>query len=246
MKSCSSHTWRSISSTKSIVRRGCAKLIGDGTNTSFCYDKWCGESFLTDKCKDVQHLSMGNQNVSEFWDASGWQWDKLRELPKEIMELVSLVYPNQDQRDKVIWIASSNGEFSVSSAYDILLERVSATGLWNLIWKAILPPRIRYFLWLVAHNKLLTKEECFRRRMVTSPTCSRCGLDVESALHVSRDCSFSQGVWKKWLHGYRLDVFNSLSLTEWLQQNLKNHSFQVENSISWSTIFSFTIWFLWR
>lgn len=54
-----------------------------------------------------------------------------------------------------------DGKFSVKSTYISLTEGFSVqdNGGWNVIWKAIVPPRIKHFFWLVKHKKILTNME---------------------------------------------------------------------------------------
>ncbi|OMO68562.1 reverse transcriptase [Corchorus capsularis] len=78
---------------------------------------------------------------------------------------------------------------------------------WKKIWRLDVPPRVKHFLWLVRHGRLLTKLACFRRHITSIATCSRCGVADESVLHVLRDCGTSQSIWSRWLHGARSTVF---------------------------------------
>ncbi|XVF36716.1 hypothetical protein REPUB_Repub19eG0082000 [Reevesia pubescens] len=239
-----SHTWRSICSSKDLVGKGCAKVIGNGCTTSFWFDKWCGNRCLADFNGQNQHGIEGAPMVSDYISNHNWQWDKSRDLPDEVTKAISLIYPIPGNEDNIFWEASCNGDFSVSSAYGILLERGVCSTLWQLIWKSNLPPRIRHFLWLSGHNRLLTKENCFRRTLAASACCPRCDAPIENILHVLRDCRFSQDVWKTWLHGFRLDTFNSLSLSDWLSQNLMSKGMSFLGGRPWCVVFGFTCcWF---
>ncbi|CAN1820223.1 Putative ribonuclease H protein At1g65750 [Linum perenne] len=100
--------------------------------------------------------------------------------------------------DTLIWDPDPKGLFSVKSAYEVLVAADggahSTNQLWRSVWRWEGPNWIHFFLWLVAHNTLLTNSE--RRRMHISATdaCERCKGGAEDALHGLRDCRFADQV----------------------------------------------------
>lgn len=88
-----------------------------------------------------------------------------------------------DREDSVAWHFDNKGVFSVKSAYQVLeyeteIARVRQRGessfsfnrqrqenLRNEIWKIPRPPKIKQFLWRVAHNSLAFKLNIRRRRV---------------------------------------------------------------------------------
>lgn len=89
------------------------------------------------------------------------------------------------------WNHTSNGLFSLSSAYQILSEdnekEFSHDVLFKLIWRWRGPQRVRTFLWKLAHGKLLTNEERSHRGMTNDSLYARCSSDEESIMHLLRD-----------------------------------------------------------
>lgn len=45
------------------------------------------------------------------------------------------------------------------------------------------------------HDRLKTKLELRRRHLDSDGICDRCGLDLESPLHVLRDCPVAKRIW---------------------------------------------------
>ncbi|CAA0818851.1 Polynucleotidyl transferase- ribonuclease H-like superfamily protein [Striga hermonthica] len=58
------------------------------------------------------------------------------------------------------------------------------------------PQWIRQFLWLAAHEKLLTNVERRRRHISDSPICTLCSRYEESILHCLRDCTGARQIWR--------------------------------------------------
>lgn len=50
------------------------------------------------------------------------------------------------QEDSVVWPHTSSGKFSVKSLYGCLISR-STTNKFKPVWHAMVPPKIKIFLW---------------------------------------------------------------------------------------------------
>ncbi|CAN1142701.1 Putative ribonuclease H protein At1g65750 [Linum perenne] len=101
----------------------------------------------------------------------------------------------------MIWGPDPRGKFTVSSAYEILAadQSESDQNLWKQIWKWQGPNRVRHFLWLVGHNRLLTNEERRKRHMTNEGGCRLCPSIAKDSLHVLRDCKAAKTFWKEFL-----------------------------------------------
>ncbi|CAN1122460.1 Putative ribonuclease H protein At1g65750 [Linum perenne] len=112
--------------------------------------------------------------------------------------------------DELIWGPDPKGKFSIKTAYEILdtYSDVSTGSIWRSIWKWEGPNRVRHFLWLIAHEKVLTNSERCRRHLTDDSRCHRCPNSVEDVLHVCRDCTLAKEVWSAlfpqlWIAGVR-------------------------------------------
>jgi hypothetical protein len=86
----------------------------------------------------------------------------------------------------------------MKSAYDLINENIAGVeGNWKalLMWKGL--HRIQTFMWLVAHDCILTNYRRSKWGAGISPVCPCCGNDDETVLHVLRDCSFAAHVWSR-------------------------------------------------
>ncbi|CAN1215674.1 Putative ribonuclease H protein At1g65750 [Linum perenne] len=110
----------------------------------------------------------------------------------------------------MIWGPDPKGRFSIKSAYEILATTRGPPqqNTWKHIWRWQGPSRIKHFLWLAAHNRLLSNEERLRRHMTDRDDCHRCPSVSETSLHILRDCNLAKSVWLRlrvlhWIAGVR-------------------------------------------
>lgn len=109
-----------------------------------------------------------------------------------------------DRRDMAIWEATPDGEFSVKSAYDLLVNEDSSnsnTQSWITIWKWPGTQRARIFFWKVMNGDLITNGYRRSRDMASSSLYPLCGSHDETTLHILRDCYLVDELWGKCLGG---------------------------------------------
>jgi hypothetical protein len=85
------------------------------------------------------------------------------------------------------------------------------------MWKIKVPPRIHIFLWLLANNKVLTRDNLAKRRNVDDKTCLIC-KEYETVYRLFFDCCVAQLMWKHvadvmefWVLRRKYAEFNMLS-----------------------------------
>ena len=101
--------------------------------------------------REEEELRVGDI-ASEF----GWNWCKISmELPtKTYMEIKAMPHSRvSEEKDKLIWDATSNGEFNLASAYKIASNQVDFVPAFNgcWIWKSKILPKIQSFIWICLH-----------------------------------------------------------------------------------------------
>jgi hypothetical protein len=62
------------------------------------------------------------------------------------------------------WKFNSSGRFSVQSIYAVINDRCVRKKFTPVVWKLRVPPKLHTFLWLLANNKTLTRDNLAKRR----------------------------------------------------------------------------------
>lgn len=71
--------------------------------------------------------------------------------------------------DSLIWQCESSRQFS--SSYDIINFRGVTSIYLPIAWKLSIPTRIHVFLWLISHNKIMTRDNLKKRKLRKHEDC---------------------------------------------------------------------------
>ena len=114
--------------------------------------------------------------------------------------------------DHFVWDGTLSGGFSIKSVMPLIQEKTRAheNQIWSIIWRPQLQQRIEVFLWLVAHNQLMTSDNRFVRHLTNDPSCAHCAAPEENITHILRDCLAAQLLWNKLLPNNNQNTFFSL------------------------------------
>ncbi|KAF7806109.1 ribonuclease H [Senna tora] len=175
---------------------------------------------LIDSVRNQPPENIVNMPVSCFITSSGgWDWSKIDPyVSTDVHNSIAAILPTINDRRSVSW---------------------------SKIWKWPVHERIRSFIWLIAHGKILTNSHRLHRKLTDNAMCPRCGREEETALHALRDCDSVADLWMRFLNPQRWNAFFSLDLCEWIEWNRRVH---VGNDISenWQTTFGVAVWHIWK
>lgn len=226
-----------------LCKQGCRWIIGDGSSILFWEDIWLEDiGPLISQVDFEVPEQLRYRPVVDFVDDTG-QWNLglfLQFFPRSILKRIRATpTPVQGNgKDELYWQLTASGKFTVQSAYQLLgePEEENEDRLWQCLWSWKGPERVRTFLWLVAHNKLPTKQHCFRRNSVSNDGCPRCHLDTESTLHARSDCPWARNLWHRLLPGGEHRHFLTSSLHGWLLHNNRLYSSSPAEMIQWPLV----------
>uniref|UniRef100_A0A453PEG3 Reverse transcriptase zinc-binding domain-containing protein n=1 Tax=Aegilops tauschii subsp. strangulata TaxID=200361 RepID=A0A453PEG3_AEGTS len=112
---------------------------------------------------------------------------------KQLLDTVQQCTLTADS-DMPIWSLETNGIYSVKSFYQHINFGEIASAIRDDLWKILCPQKIHVFLWLCAHNKILTRDNLAKRRDVEDPSCLFC-TELETVQHLLFECVVAQHVW---------------------------------------------------
>ena len=139
----------------------------------------------------------------------GWNFSLLKRvfLPFEAEIIGDIPLSTRLPKDKQIWAETSNGLFLVRSAYKVAMDlskpiefASSSDGdsmrqFWKKLWKIQVPHKIRHFIWRAACDILPTKVNIVHRHVILEGGCEKCGDNLESLLHLCRECPKACETW---------------------------------------------------
>lgn len=85
--------------------------------------------------------------------------------------------------DALIWQYDSKGECTTSSLFSVINFGGAQRVFLPSIWSIVVPPRIHIFLWLLANNRLVTRDNLDKRNMGKPLDCVFC-FEHESIDHL--------------------------------------------------------------
>ncbi|KAF7824072.1 putative ribonuclease H protein At1g65750 family [Senna tora] len=190
-----------------LIPDGMVWCLGDGRKVPFWLDPWLPNSnALCSYALGPLSASDLAMVVADFVSPSGaWEWSRF-----------DFLLPIEHSRD---------GTFSTKSAYHAItsVDEGVRNGFWKLLWKWKGMEKIRSFLWLCGHDRLLTNAARKRRGMVATDICTRCNGAPEDLLHTLRDCPKAKCIWLKLVHPGKWHIFFSASRLNWLTINLSSN-----------------------
>lgn len=116
-------------------------------------DPWCPwNEGKVPRCIEGMNRD-GILRLAEFREGTTIEW-KMELLqawfpPREVEEIIKLQWPFIECQDKILWMASDNGVFSVKSCHKLLTNQGGMENVgrvWKGIWKAKIHERRKMFI----------------------------------------------------------------------------------------------------
>ncbi|CAN1201045.1 Putative ribonuclease H protein At1g65750 [Linum perenne] len=223
--------------------RGSRVAVRNGQDTNFWTARWVdADIHLIDLIQDGIQPNLDSK-IADFVSPSGqWDHEAIASLLKpEAVEMVFGMSPPQSSsgEDQWAWGEEKNGKFSVKSAYNLIhdLPGVKTPETWKHIWRWSGPHRIRSFLWLATHGRLMTNSARLRRKMTDDASCFLCNGIAETIDHVLRDCCFAKEVWSRAQEFDCAERGWAADLPTWMDKHLRSDK---------RLLFGTICWYLWK
>ena len=142
-------------------------------------------------------------------DTAEWKYELIHQIfvPHEAEIILGLPLSSTLPSDTLIWSTTSNGKFSVRSAYKIAMEtkvqpdsgscsdNSNMKTFWKVLWGLKIPNKVKHFGWRACKNILPTLSNLKKRGIVETDLCEECKMDCESSGHVFWNCLCASGTW---------------------------------------------------
>lgn len=210
------------------------KRVGDGRETSFWNDVWVENQPLSSSFPRLYALC---QNKSDYvsekgeWSEGVWEWKwswsrELRDCERvgfiELMSILNKSIPKQGTGDSWVWKTAKIGCYTTNAAYKEILKRqmVQNQGeekdAFSKLWKNIAPQKAKAMTWRAMKDKLPTRVNLFKRKVISSVVeaiCPICKEEPETIDHLLLTCKGTNSIWYKIFHWLKMvpDCHRSIS-----------------------------------
>ncbi|XP_049368399.1 uncharacterized protein LOC125833298 [Solanum verrucosum] len=161
-----SHVWRKMIVVREEVEHNIWWQIRAGTS-SFWFDNWTrmGALYYIENGQNSEE----EVEVHEFTIEGRWDEQKLNTiLSTEMVEYIieSTKPPSTNsQHDQPWWMANTQGDFTVKSAWKILRRKHESRADFGFIWTKGLPFKINFFLWRMWKGRIPTDDNLKRMKI---------------------------------------------------------------------------------
>ncbi|XP_073033924.1 uncharacterized protein [Primulina eburnea] len=212
--------------------------LGD---VSFWDDTWFGDVPLSSRCvvrggRDVR--------VSHFLSEGSWDFDRLcAVVAPSVAEKIVLIHVLSGDPDLARWIHSSDGAFSVRSAWELIRQRAPSSDVFRPCWGSWLRPTMSFFLWRFWHQWLPVDEVLQRRGFALASRCQCCDMS-ETLTHIFIRSPVARSVWHFFGTVFRVRTPDtedfSLFLSAWKRDLVWSRGGHVREFLP-----CIVLWFLW-
>jgi hypothetical protein len=197
-------TWQGIMHGLDLLKKGIIWRVVDGSSINIWRNNWIprDSGLRISAKKNITRIKW----VSELFMSGSRSWDEnlIRHLfySHDAEEILKLCILRLSEGDVIAWHHEKSGLFSVKGVYRLALNlreskvdpgnSSGATNgerrLWNIIWKAIVPQKIRIFAWRATSNSLAVQDNRVKHHQAILGTCSICGIEDECIFHALVSC----------------------------------------------------------
>ncbi|XP_062155084.1 uncharacterized protein LOC133863105 [Alnus glutinosa] len=204
-----SYAWRSILSARALLHQGLIWRVGNGACINICGDRWIPTpTSYSVQSPPALHLVDNRVLALIDKDSKSWNLPLLQALfnPEEAKVIASIPLCPNLPPDRLIWLGTKDGNFSIRSAYHLGLEIKDrkrgqtsqiekGTDVWRSMWNFQVPNQIKMFLWRACNDILPTRKNLLKRRVIADDKCPWCNLEEESTAHAIWFCPATKDVW---------------------------------------------------
>lgn len=212
--------WRSMIDLLPLLRSQTTIKVGDGRHTNFWHDIWMDDQPLATRFHALYtHAIKQSCSLNDICQR-GLSHSLVPRLSTEaqsqlnILEALLQQLPLALSQDEIVSkIKCKNGIISSSALYHLQMSNFQTWTQWEYIWESKAPPRIKFFGWLLAFNRLPSRVNLHKKKILPTPTCEICSSAPEDADHIFLHCPLASAFWTL------IKITPSISTLSMLQSN---------------------------
>lgn len=250
-----------------LIKKKLFWIIHNGQQANFWTDSWDGHKPLITQFPDwrpwIEELhrakwikvanycryNTGNSKVGRYWiPIEDWPIqipERQRQDIQGILNMRSLSWSHE--KDCFGWNNTTKGEYSVAQGYLTLCHNNPNQyfDIFSQLWAHKLWPKVRFFIWLLLHRRVLTGDQLMKRGFHGPFRCEMCEENVETLNHIFIECTLISELWRRMATLLGLQWSNFLTLDQlwrdWPNQEGVDHFIR---QLVWmgSTILLWNIW----
>lgn len=211
-----SWTWNSILLSRKLIENGLCYRVGKRDRTSIWEDPWVpyDPSFKPSPSTEGV-IDCGI--VESLWLPNGeWNVRKLQLIfdSNTATNISRIPTTNRNLDDKLVWVGTRTGLFSVKSAFELGSWKDDVDSpWWKRLWASKVHEQIKFFLWKLANHELATASNLLSRNIrVDMAMCVHGCNCLESENHLFFHCQVARAVWFAMPWSIRWELFIDLYL----------------------------------
>jgi len=198
-----------------LFRAATVISLGNGKSTLFWTDRWIDGSSVEDLAPSLFKAVRPRKRkatVAEALPGSAWASHVAGPISLQLLVEFNQLCDRlqqvhlQHQPNTFHWSLTADKEYSAASAYGAMFFGSTPLLGAKLIWKTAAPPKVRFFFWLVVHERCWTADRRFRRGLQQSDTCVICDQAPETMDHLLCSCSLARQAWHVWILKLHLHI----------------------------------------
>ncbi|GAU11500.1 hypothetical protein TSUD_344900 [Trifolium subterraneum] len=164
-------------------------------------------------------------------------------------------YQISNDQDLWVWKHDATRIFSVKSAYSVLVSNLGVTvvspevsdQVLAKVWKSWVPSKVIVFSWQLLQDRIPSRQNLFRRNVITDPhniLCILCGMSIESVDHLFLICDLSSSAWYSIFRWLGIQAVLPRGVI-WFFDFFLDIGVGRRGHIGWLLIWHAVIWFIW-
>ncbi|KAI3474487.1 hypothetical protein Pfo_029397 [Paulownia fortunei] len=127
----------------------------------------------------------GYSSVNCFWRNGQWNDSKLDLLlPQHVTRMICNIPISESAKDEMKWKLSANGDFSISSAWELIRSSKTERQILRNLWCNQFTPTMSIFFWRLINNWIPADTRLQEKGFNLASKCYCCSSSIESIPHL--------------------------------------------------------------